>query len=137
VLRSARRIPQTYAAWTKGAKPEDVELIKQAMAGRPTNYDGGDDSDRRHRRRYRHRPPESPKAATAPPLKPRTGILRVLVDAVGASCARVLGPCSTGEKERNQIWLGWKDSNLRMAGSKIATSIINKFRTPDIAPFSG
>ena len=33
---------RTHAAWTKGAKPEDVELIKQAMAGRPTTYDGGD-----------------------------------------------------------------------------------------------
>jgi hypothetical protein len=57
---SVATVERTYAAWTRGAKPEDVELLKQAMAGRPTSYDSG----RRHRRRYRHRPPESPKAAT-------------------------------------------------------------------------
>src|SRR5437016_1878508 len=52
---SVATMERTYAAWTKGAKPEDVELIKQAMARRPTPYDGDDDKDRRHRRRYRHK----------------------------------------------------------------------------------
>ena len=34
------------------------------------------------------------------------------------------------------IWLGWKDSNLRMAGSKPGhrANEISKFRAPDIAP---
>jgi hypothetical protein len=26
---------RTYAAWIKGAKPEDIERIKKAMEGRP------------------------------------------------------------------------------------------------------
>jgi hypothetical protein len=30
---SVATMERTYAAWTKGAKPEDVELIKQAFAG--------------------------------------------------------------------------------------------------------
>jgi hypothetical protein len=59
---SVATMERTYAAWTKGAKPEDVELIKQAMAGRPANYDGGGDGGRHHRRRYRHRPPRVPKS---------------------------------------------------------------------------
>jgi hypothetical protein len=35
---SVATMERTYAAWTRGAKPEDVELIKQAMAvgRRPT-----------------------------------------------------------------------------------------------------
>jgi hypothetical protein len=115
---SVATMQRTYAAWTKGAKPEDVELIKQAMAGRPTTYDGGDDSDRRHRRRYRHKPPQSPKAATTLPLEPKKGMLRVVARALGLQRGRALGPCSTGENERKGSWLGWKDSNLRMAGSK-------------------
>jgi hypothetical protein len=53
------------AAWTKGSKPEDVELIKKSMSVRPNNYDGGDDNDRRHRRRFRHKPLRSPEAATS------------------------------------------------------------------------
>ncbi len=48
-----------------------MELIKQAMAGRPTSYDGSDDSGRRHRRRYRHRPPKRP------PLTPAGGVIVV------------------------------------------------------------
>jgi hypothetical protein len=32
---SVATMERTYAAWTKGAKPEDVELIKAAMAGSP------------------------------------------------------------------------------------------------------
>jgi integrase len=117
---SVATMERTYAAWTKGAKPEDVELIKQAMANRPTTYDGGDDSDRRHRRRYRHKPPCSPKAATRLPLDSKKGVLRVVAHTVGSSCARAPSSCSTGEKNGNRKWLGWQDSNLRMAGSKPA-----------------
>ncbi len=60
---------QLCAAWGEGAKPQDVEHIRQAMAYRPANYAGGPDGGP-HRRRYRlgdpyrHRPPEPPKAAT-------------------------------------------------------------------------
>ena len=106
---SVATMERTYAAWTKGAKPEDVELIKQAMAGRPTTYDGGDYSDRRHRRRYRHKPPQSPKAATTLPLETKKGMLRVVARALGLRRGRALGPCSTGEKDRKGSWLGWKD----------------------------
>jgi integrase len=106
---SVATMERTYAAWTKGAKPEDVELIKQAMAGRPANYDGGGDGGRHHRRRYRHRPPESPKAATKLPPKSDSGVLRVLVSAVGTSYARALSGCSNGRNQRFGSWLGWKD----------------------------
>jgi hypothetical protein len=34
---------RTYAAWTKGAKPEDVELIKAAMAASPLKGAAGTD----------------------------------------------------------------------------------------------
>jgi hypothetical protein len=94
---------------------------KKAMAGRPTNYrDGNDDSGRRHRRRYRHKPQESPEAATRLPLDPSTGASRVSVSAGGKSCARVLDPCSQGRNRPFSGWLGWLDSNQRMAGSKPA-----------------
>jgi integrase len=118
---SVATMERTYAAWTRGAKPEDVELIKKAMAGRPTNHrDGNDDSGRRHRRRYRHKPQESPEAATRLPLDPSTGASRVSVSAGGKSCARVLDPCSQGRNRPFSGWLGWLDSNQRMAGSKPA-----------------
>ena len=54
---SLETMERVYAAWAKGAKPEDVELMKNAMAVRPTNYKSADDNSRRHRRRYRHGPP--------------------------------------------------------------------------------
>jgi integrase len=91
---SLATMERTYAAWAKGAQPDDIELIKKAMAGRPTNYDSNDQNGRHHRRRYRHAPPESPKAATTLPLGRRNRALRLLVCAVQASCARVLSACS-------------------------------------------
>jgi hypothetical protein len=74
---SVAMMERAYAAWTKGAKPEDVELIKQAMAGRPTTYDGGDDSDRRHRCRYRHKPLRDTRHSRSAP----TGCLSSIVGA--------------------------------------------------------
>jgi len=38
---SVATMERTYAAWTKGAKPEDVELIKAAMAGSPQKATAG------------------------------------------------------------------------------------------------
>ena len=95
---SVTTMERTYAAWTKGAKPEDVELIKQAMAGRPTNYNGDDDNGRRHRRRYRHRPPESPKAATKLPPKLDSRVSRVLARTTDAPCARAASRCFARRK---------------------------------------
>jgi len=117
---------RTYAAWTKGAKPEDVELIKQAMAGRPTTYDGDDDSDRHHRRRYRHRP-LSPRAATTLPLDVKKGVFRVVARAVGKSCARALDSCSCEGKKRNRGWLGRQDSNLRVADQSPAYVVTQQY----------
>lgn len=34
---SVETMLRTYAAWIKGAKPEDIERIKQAIASRPTS----------------------------------------------------------------------------------------------------
>jgi len=70
-----------------------------AMAGRPTTYDGGDGSDCRDRRRYRHKPPQSPKAVTTLPLDTKKGMLRQVARAVGLRLPQALGPRSPGEKE--------------------------------------
>ena len=59
---SVETMERTYAAWTRGAKPEDVELIKAAFAGRPPGYDYSADTSRR--RRYSKRPLKSPGAVT-------------------------------------------------------------------------
>lgn len=63
---SVATMERTYAAWAKGAKPDDVELIKQAMAGRPTIKDGGDESDRRPGCRYGNSPLKSRKLPPEP-----------------------------------------------------------------------
>jgi hypothetical protein len=34
---------RTYATWIKGVKPEDIEQIKTAMAGRPLMDNVGED----------------------------------------------------------------------------------------------
>lgn len=57
---SVETMERTYAAWTKGAKPEDVELIKAALAARPSDRDYGLDLSRFHRRRPRINPLQSP-----------------------------------------------------------------------------
>jgi len=131
---SVATMERTYAAWTKGAKPEDVELIKQAMARRPTTYDGDDENDRRHRRRYRHKPLQSPKAATTLPLEAKKRVFRVVAHAFRRRCARTLSSCPAKAKKPNRNWLGWQDSNLRMAGSKPAALPLGD--TPTIHPIS-
>ena len=55
---SVETMERTYAAWTKGAKPEDVELIKSALAARPSDSDYGLDQSR-FRRRPRIKPARS------------------------------------------------------------------------------
>lgn len=35
---SLETMERVYAAWTKDSKPDDVELIKNALACRPTSY---------------------------------------------------------------------------------------------------
>jgi len=117
---SLETMERVYAAWTRGSKPEDVELIKKSMSARPSNYEGGDDNDRRRRRRFRHKPLSSPEAATRLPLESKKTLLRVRARADRRVCQRRLSRCINGEMERSQRWLGWKDSNLRMAGSKPA-----------------
>lgn len=57
---SLETMERDYAAWTRGAKAEDVELIKSAMAGRPAGRSYELDTTRFRRRRLRNRPLQSP-----------------------------------------------------------------------------
>jgi len=128
---SVATMERTYAAWTKGAKPEDVELIKTAMAGSPKADIGSGEAT--------ESPLESPEMATKWPLAEEiagTGVVKPKAGEV--ACRRVSGSISGG-KCRSKSWLGWKDSNLRMAGSKPGQRLagINKFRPPDSARSRG
>jgi hypothetical protein len=44
---SVETMLRTYAAWIKGAKSEDIERIKRAMASRPSTDGVGDESGAR------------------------------------------------------------------------------------------
>ena len=109
---SVATMERTYAAWTKGAKPEDVELIKVAMTGCTSTL--ASDSVEEIKT-----PPQSPAAVTTLSLDEQIeGTASATASARGSasdcSCKRKLRkPCS-------KKWLGWQDSNLRMAGSKPA-----------------
>jgi integrase len=108
---------RTYAAWIRGAKAAEVARIKAAMASRPADADYTFDEARNHRRRYRNTPPESPKAGTK--LAPDADIPCSDRATAGMRIegARFANRCEIKEKTPRN-WLGWLDSNQRMAGSK-------------------
>ena len=90
---------RVYAAWTKGAKPEDVELIKKAMAVRPMTYQSGADNGRPHRRRYRHSPPDSLRAGTRLALEAPARGRRVPAPADEPTGVEHLSDCIAEEKD--------------------------------------
>ena len=94
---SVETMERTYAAWTRGAKPEDVELIKAAFAGRPPGYDYSADTSRHHRRRYSKSPLKSPGAVT----KLSTEAVIEGIDAPGAAVetkeSKAVSPCYSRE----------------------------------------
>jgi hypothetical protein len=104
----------TYAAWIKGANLEDIEGIKQAIAGHPATDALSQDSGA-------NRPLQSPNlAATWPPEVPNPTV-QALVPATPAAVARHATHSfnrESAEYREGKNWLGWQDSNLRMAGSK-------------------
>ena len=109
---SVATMERTYAAWTKGAKPEDVELIKAAMGGSPKADVGSSAAT--------ESPLQSPEMATKwPPAKEIAGVQAVTSTTGEVAPDRVSSSIYEG-KCRNKTWLGWQDSNLRMAGSKPA-----------------
>ena len=56
---SAEPMLRTYAAWDQGAKPEDIERMKKAMAGRPSTNGVGDDSSSANPTSLQFWPPQS------------------------------------------------------------------------------
>jgi integrase len=113
---SVETMLRTYAAWIKGAQPEDIEGIKKAMAGRPSTNGHSPDSDV-------HGPLESPQMGTKWPPAEQTEGHQPSNDSTNEIAAGQLTDCSSNKKRKKcgqKNWLGWKDSNLRMAGSKPA-----------------
>jgi hypothetical protein len=110
---SVATMKRTYLAWTKGAKPEDVELIKAAMAGSARNGAAGTEKI--------ETPSKSPGADTR--LPPAAQIESFCVSRGGPDAASPAAPTRCYGREEtpestSEEWLGWQDSNLRMAGSK-------------------
>jgi integrase len=92
---SVETMERTYVTWTKGAKPEDVELIKAAFAGRPSGKDYSVDTSRQRRRRDSKRPLASPEAVTK--LSTGTAIegIKVPDTAIETEDSKALNPCFT------------------------------------------
>jgi integrase len=74
---SVETMLRTYAAWIKGAKSEDIERIKQAMAGRPAIDSVSEDFGAR-------RPPDSPNLATNWPLAGQIAAIQASTPVTGA-----------------------------------------------------
>jgi hypothetical protein len=110
---SVTMMERTYAAWTKGAKAEDVELIKTAMAGSPQKPGFGTTEKKKD-------PPEPPGFGTDLARTTKFGGIRTAPVTTYKVDSEALSACSYGEFDPNQNWLGRQDSNLRMAGSKPA-----------------
>ena len=103
---------RTYAAWTRGAKPEDVELIKAAFAGRPPGYDYSADTSRHRRRRYSKRPLKSPGAVTKLSTEAVVEGINAPGVAVETEESKAVSPFIREKLRRNRrkkIWLGWKN----------------------------
>jgi integrase len=105
-----------YAAWTEGAVEADVAAIERAMMLTRTPP--------------RNRPRKPPRsggrlafqekaASTVDDLAVVQSVPKTISEFFAACDARIrrLTACTAKEK---RSWLGWKDSNLRMAGSKPA-----------------
>jgi integrase len=94
---SVETMERTYASWTRGAKPGDVELIKAAFEGRPPGYDYSIDTSRHHRRRYSKKPPGPPKAVTKQSPEGVIAGIRAPEAAVEAKEAHAAKPCFSGK----------------------------------------
>jgi hypothetical protein len=113
---------RTYASWTEGAVEADVQAIERSMVLTRT-------------RALRERPRKPPRgggrlstdAGAASTLEDLAVDQSVVITIKGprdmpcaASDVRVRPPtaCSAIKNRLRESWLGWQDSNLRMAGSK-------------------
>jgi len=99
---SVETMLRTYAAWIKGAKPEDIERIKRAMGARPSTEGIGDESGVRG-------PLESPKMATNWPPAEQIQGLSVPVTTTVSAAARVPSVCFNREN-------GGKSATEELAG---------------------
>ena len=90
---------RTYASWTRGAKPEDVELIRAAFLGRPKGYDYNIDTSRHHRKRYGKSPLGSPKAVTKQSPEGAIAGIEVPKAALETKESEVVSACFSGEKD--------------------------------------
>jgi integrase len=116
---------RTYAAWADGAVDGDIEAIKRSMGWVPANKASGahpSECSRGGQRSPSHDGVLSVVRNLAADLSvggliqgPRPPALTI-----ADSSVRSLSYCFDLPKDLAESWLGWKDSNLRMAGSKPA-----------------
>jgi len=108
---------RTYAAWTEGATEADVAAIEGSMMLSRTAVP----RDRpRKPPRSGGRPATMETAASAlDDLAVVQSVPKTITEFFAACESRIRRLTACTEK-RKQAWLGWKDSNLRMAGSKPA-----------------
>ncbi len=103
-----------YAAWTEGAVEADVAAIERSMMLTRT--------------RPRDRPRKPPRAggrpatmATAASSLDDLAVVQSVPKTITeffAACDRRIRRLTACTAKEKRSWLGWKDSNLRMAGSK-------------------
>ncbi len=112
-----------YAAWADGAVKADIKTIKRSMGYLPTP-------------KSNNRPRKTPRSGGRPSTKetalPNDDLAVVqpvpttikgpeeMPCTVNEVRLRPLSACSGEQSRMRQKWLGWQDSNLRMAGSKPA-----------------
>jgi integrase len=107
---------RTYAAWTEGAVEADVQTIERSMmlttsrAPSDPPLDGGRSS----------KDGTQDDLAVVQPVQTTIKGPQGMSYAVNDTKVRPPTPCSIMKNRLRRMWLGWKDSNLRMAGSKPA-----------------
>ena len=93
---SVTTMERTYAAWTKGAKPEDVELIKAATAGSPSKSGTGAGSGTENIQS----PPRSPGAGTRLALDSQNEVVEPMSADKMPVAAQQVSACSSRRKRR-------------------------------------
>ena len=127
---SVETMLRTYAAWIKGAKPEDIERIRRAMASRPSTDGVGDESGARG-------PLESPKTATTWPPAEQIDGLTAPVAATVSGATRVPSVCFNRDN-------GGKSATEELAGvggfeppnGGIKTRCLTTWRHPSSHPLN-
>ena len=110
---------RAYAAWAEGSVETDIETIKSSMNLTPVP------------RKLPVRPNEECHYCHVAPAIDNLAVDLSVAEVIHRLCAPasavvrgvgvVLSPCFPRNNFMPKSWLGWKDSNLRMAGSKPIT----------------